>query len=123
MNRHPFEAEVVKATEDGLILEKDGVRLFCPNNYIDLDSNFDKTTLVGSQTKVLFVKTEQNERGKTTYVVSRKQIQYNEEKKAREQEFASINVDDVLEGEVVRITEFGASYQFQQEQQDLPHLI
>ena len=112
MNRHPFEAEVLKATEDGLILEKDGVRLFCPNNYIDLDSNFDKTTLVGEQVKVLFVKTEQNERGKTTHVVSRKQIQYNEEKKAREQEFASINVDDVLEGEVVRITEFGAFVKF-----------
>ncbi len=59
-----------------------------------------------------FDKTEQNERGKTTYVVSRKQIQYNEEKKAREQEFASINVDDVLEGEVVRITEFGAFVKF-----------
>ncbi|MCR5741218.1 MAG: S1 RNA-binding domain-containing protein [Gammaproteobacteria bacterium] len=112
MNRHPFQAEVLKATEDGLILEKDGVRLSCPNKLIDLDPNFDKNTLVGQTVKVLFAKTEQNERGKTQFIVSRKQVQYNEERAAREKEFNSINVDDVLEGTVERITEFGAFVKF-----------
>ena len=50
MNRHPFEALVTKATEDGIFLEKDGVKLFCPNNYIDLDQAFDKNTLVNTNT-------------------------------------------------------------------------
>ena len=36
----------------------------------------------------------------------------NEERRVREEEFASINVDDVLTGTVVRITEFGAFIKF-----------
>ena len=112
MNRHPFEALVTKAVEDGIYLEKDGVKLFCPNNYIDLAQDFDKNSLVNTTTKVLFVKTEQDERGKTKFIVSRKQVIYNEQRKAKEKEFESINVDDVLEGTVERITDFGAFVKF-----------
>ena len=108
MNRHPFEATVKKVTEDGLILEKDGVRLFCPNNYIDLNSEFDKNTLLNTQTRVVFAKSEQDEKGRTTFIVSRKQVQYNEERKAREADFERIQVGDELEGPVTKLTEFGA---------------
>ena len=45
MNRHPFEATVTGSNADGLFLEKDGVRLFCPNNYVDLNPEFDKSSL------------------------------------------------------------------------------
>ena len=108
MNRHPFEATVKRVTEDGLILEKDGVRLFCPNNYIDLNSEFDKNTLLNTDTRVVFAKSEQDEKGRTTFIVSRKQVQYNEERKAREADFERIQVGDELEGPVTKLTEFGA---------------
>lgn len=112
MNRHPFDAMVTGTNADGLFLEKDGVRLFCPNNYVDLNPEFDKESLINTQVRVLFVKSEQNDRGKTIFVVSRKQVQYNEERKLRQKEFDSINVDDVLEGTVERITDFGAFVKF-----------
>ena len=112
MNRKPFMAMVKSVVDDGLILSKDDVNLLLPNNYIDLDNKFDKASLVGTDVKVVFVRTEQTDKNRTVFVVSRKQIQYNEERKAREEEFASINVDDVKEGTVVRLTDFGAFVKF-----------
>lgn len=114
MNRRPFEAEVKRQTEGGFYLEKDDVHLFLPDKYLDLDPKFDGSTIVGTTQKVVFVRTEQDEKGHTNFVVSRKQVQYNEEKKAREAEFASINEGDVLDGTVVRLSDFGAFVKFKQ---------
>ena len=90
------------------VLSKDGVNVILPENYVDLDNNFDKDSIIGTEVKVVFVKSEQDEKGRTRIIVSRKQVQYNEERKAKEEEFASINVDDILTGTVERITDFGA---------------
>ena len=112
MNRHPFEALVKRSVDGGLILSKDDVNLFLPDNYIDLKADFDKTSIVGTNQKVVFVRTEQDDKGRTNFVVSRKQVQYNEEKKAREEEFNAINEGDTLEGTVIRLAEFGAFVRF-----------
>ncbi len=113
MNRKPFLAQVNKKNEKGeYLLQKDGVNLVLPENYVDLKADFDKDSIIGTEQKVVFVKTEQDEKGRTRFIVSRKQVQYNDERKAKEEEFASINVDDVLTGTVARITEFGAFIKF-----------
>lgn len=111
INHKPFMALVKKSVEGGLLLVKDDVNLFLPDNYVDLDKNFDKLSLIGTETKVQFVKTEYQDRN-TTFIVSRKQVIFNEERRAREEEFQSINQDDVLEGVVQRITDFGAFIKF-----------
>ena len=113
MNRKPFSAQCTGKNKDGdLVLNKDGVSLLLPANYVDLDPEFNIDSLIGTEVKVMFAKTETDDRGKSRIVVTRKQVQYNEERKAREEEFESINVDDVLTGTVVRITEFGAFIKF-----------
>ncbi len=109
MNHKPFMATVkAKNKNDEFILEKDGVSIILPDRYVDLDDEFDKDSLIGTETKVVFVKTETDEKGKTRFIVSRKQVQYNEQKKAREEEFESINVNDTVTGKVVRLADFGA---------------
>jgi ribosomal protein S1 len=108
MTKRPFTASVKKVVEGGLILQKDDVNLFLPDNYVDLNREFDKATLVGTDTKVLFVRTEEDERGKTKFVVSRKQVQFSEERQRRQKEFDSINVDDIYEARVERLVSFGA---------------
>jgi len=115
MNHKPFMAQCTgKNKNNEYVLNKDGVNLVLPENYVDLKNDFDKDSIIGTEVKVVFVKSEQDEKGRTHMVVSRKQVQYNEEKKAREEEFASINVDDVLEGTVERLADFGAFIKFKE---------
>ena len=113
MNHKPFMAQVVSKNKNNeFVLSKDGVNLILPDNYVDLKADFDKDSIIGTEQKVVFVKSEVDERGRTRFVVSRKQVQYNEERKAREEEFNSINTGDVLTGTVERITDFGAFIKF-----------
>ena len=112
MNRKPFTAQCTGKRESEYLLNKDGVNLYLPNNYVDLDPEFNADSLIGSEVKVMFAKTETDEKGRTRIIVTRKQVQYNEERRIREEEFESINVDDVLTGTVVRITDFGAFIKF-----------
>ncbi len=113
MNKKPFTAKVTgKNKNNEYILDKDGVNVYLPENYVDLDPAFDKDSIIGTEQRVLFVKSDTDDRGRTRLIVSRKQIQYNEDRKAKEEEFASINVGDELEGTVSRITDFGAFIKF-----------
>lgn len=108
MSKRPFTAKVVKVVDGGLLLQKDDVNLFLPDNYIDLKKDFDKTTLVGEDAKVLFVRTEEDERGRNRFVVSRKQVQFSEERQRRQKEFDSVSVDNEYDATVERIVDFGA---------------
>ena len=113
MNHKPFTAQCTGKNKEGeYLLNKDGVNLILPANYVDLKADFDADSIIGTEVKVMFAKSETDERGRTRFIVTRKQVQYNEERKAREDEFEKINVDDVLTGTVVRITEFGAFVKF-----------
>lgn len=109
MNHKPFTATVTGKNKDGdFLLNKDGVNLYLPSKYVDLDANFDADSIIKTDVKVVFVRTEQVDERKTRFVVSRKQVQYNEERKARSSEFENINVDDVVKGTVSQFTPFGA---------------
>lgn len=113
MKRKPFTAIVSKHVQGGFILNKEGVELFLPDNYVDLDKDFDAMSMIGTEQKVVFVSSNQ-EAHDVTYVVSRKQVIYKELMRIKTEEFNSINVDDVLEGTVVRLTDFGAFVKFKE---------
>jgi len=80
MNKKPFTAKVTgKNKNNEYLLDKDGVNVILPENYVDLDPEFDKDSIIGTEQRVVFVKSDTDDRGRTRLIVSRKQIQYNEE--------------------------------------------
>jgi len=113
INHRVFNVHVESKTKDGdYLVSKDGVMLLLPQNYVDLNENFDKDSIIGTDSKVMLIKTETDEKGKQKFIVSRKQIQYNEERHGREKEFEAINQGDELDGVVTRITDFGCFVKF-----------
>jgi len=113
INHKVFTVHAENKTKDGdYLVSKDGVMLLLPANYVDLKEDFDKDSIIGTDFKVMLVKTETDEKGKQKFIVSRKQIQYNDERRGKEKEFEEIKQDDVLEGTVTRITDFGCFVKF-----------
>ncbi len=108
--KEPFEAKVKKAVKEGLLLDYKTVELLLPDKLIDLEE-IDKTTLVGKTVTVKYV-AENHENRKTTIIVDRKSVQYFARKAEKEAEFNQINVGDVVNGEVVRLTNYGAFVRF-----------
>ena len=107
-SKEPFTATVKKVVKDGLLLESNSVELFLPDKLVDLEE-VDKKTLVGKEVTVKYV--AENKETKQI-VVDRKSLQYLAKKEARDNEFNSFNVDDVVTGTVVRVVEYGAFVKF-----------
>jgi len=113
-------ARVKKNVNGGLLLDFHGIELFMPDSLIDL-TNAPKDPLVNTDQTVRVLEIR-NERGKDKYIVSRKQIQYDELKKREKEEFAAFNVGDVLKGTVERIVEFGAFVKIGASTEGLMHI-
>lgn len=111
------EARVKRDIEFGLLLDYHGIELFLPASLVDLQK-IEQKTLVGQIVTVKVIDIRE-ERGRTKYVVSRKQAQYEaqkakdkEERDARraleKAEMANFHVGDVVKGTVTKVLEFGA---------------
>jgi small subunit ribosomal protein S1 len=97
---------VKKSVTGGLLLDYHAIELFLPESLVDLN-NAAKDALVNTDTTVRVIEIR-NERGKDKYIVSRKQVQYDELKLREKTELSAFNIGDILKGKVERIVEFGA---------------
>ncbi len=94
-------SEVVKG---GLILDL-GIRAFLPASLVDLKYVPDLQQFVGEEMKVNVIELN---RSKNKVVVSRKKVLEEEQEEVKKETLANINSGDTIEGEVRRLTDFGA---------------
>lgn len=113
-------ANVKKSVNGGLLLNFHGIELFMPDSLIDLH-NAPKDPLVGTDQTVRILEIR-NERGRDKFIVSRKQVQYDELKAKEKEEFASFQVGDVVAGTVMRLVEFGAFVRIGNSTEGLLHI-
>lgn len=95
---------VIESVKGGYIVNI-GVKAFMPNSQVDMNREFDGTSLIGKEVEVLVI--EFNKR-KNRIIVSRRQVQYETFAANKKAEFEKLAVGDVVEGTVKKIEEFGA---------------
>ena len=103
-----LEAAVVRSVKGGLIVNI-GMEAFMPANMIDVDFVSDLEQYVGQTVPVRIV--EFNPRNKRIKV-SRKIVVAEQLKVAREDQFSTLAVGEVVEGKVLRIEKYGAFIRF-----------
>lgn len=103
-----LEATVVRSVKGGLIVNI-GMEAFMPANMIDVDFVSDLEQYVGQTVPVRIV--EFNPRNKRIKV-SRKIVVAEQLKVAREDQFSTLAVGEVVEGKVLRIEKYGAFIRF-----------
>ena len=113
---------VKKAVKGGLLLDYHGVEVFLPDSLTFLKSaGSDKDALVGKnlEARVIEIKTKgRYER----IIVNAKQLQYEAIKAAEKEDFAKFNAEDLIEGKVTRITDFGAFVKIGEHTEGLIHI-
>ena len=103
-----LEATVERAVKGGLIVNI-GMEAFLPANMIDVKYVSDLESFVGQTIEVQIV--ELNARNKKIKV-SRKMVVAEQLKVARDEQFSTLAVGDLVEGTVVRIEKYGAFVRF-----------
>lgn len=103
-----LEGTVIRAVKGGLIVNI-GVEAFLPANMVDVEYVTDLEQYVGQTVSVRIV--EFNSRHQKIKV-SRKVVLAEQLKEARAEQFSTLAVGDIVEGEIVRIEKFGAFIRF-----------
>ena len=103
-----LEATVERAVKGGLIVSI-GMEAFLPANMIDVKYVSDLESFVGQTIEVQIV--ELNVRNKKIKV-SRKMVVAEQLKVARDEQFSTLAVGDLVEGTVIRIEKYGAFVRF-----------
>lgn len=98
---------VKEASNAGLVGSYKGVRVFIPASHVELFHTSNLTDYVGKELEVSIIEfSEQNH--KTRIVASRRDILKAEKSKAEEAAWSTLEKDTTVQGEVKRITDFGA---------------
>lgn len=98
------EATISKVTKAGLIADVKGIRAFVPASMVD--NKFIKDLSIFLNNTYTF-KIEVANKAEDKLILDRKSLLIEEEAKKMAEIFEKINVGDVLEGKVIRITNFG----------------
>jgi small subunit ribosomal protein S1 len=101
----PVTVTVKEKVKGGVVAELDGVRAFIPASQLDLRRIPNLDAYVGQQ---LLVKIIEFHRKKGRVLLSRRAVLEEEQKKAKEAFFQSLEPGQVVEGTVVDVTDFGA---------------
>ncbi|MGE5629456.1 MAG: bifunctional 4-hydroxy-3-methylbut-2-enyl diphosphate reductase/30S ribosomal protein S1 [Solirubrobacterales bacterium] len=98
---------VKEASNAGLVGSYKGVRVFIPASHVELFHTSNLNDYVGKELEVSIIEfSEQN--NKTRIVASRRDILKAEKSKAEEAAWSTLEKDTTVQGEVKRITDFGA---------------
>lgn len=103
-NNETIEAKVTEVVKGGLVVDV-GQRGFIPASLISTDYIEDFSDYEG---RVLELKVEELEPEKNRVILSRKAVEAEENEKKKAELLQSIKAGDVIEGKVVRLTNFGA---------------
>jgi small subunit ribosomal protein S1 len=101
----PVTVTVKEKVKGGVVAELDGIRAFIPASQLDLRRIPNLDAYVGQQ---ILAKIIELNRKKGRVLLSRRAVLEEEQKKAKEAFFQSLEPGQVLEGTVVDVTDFGA---------------
>jgi small subunit ribosomal protein S1 len=101
----PVTVTVKEKVKGGVVAELDGVRAFIPASQLDLRRIPNLDAYVGQQ---ILAKIIELNRKKGRVLLSRRAVLEEEQKKAKEAFFQSLEPGQVVEGTVVDVTDFGA---------------
>ncbi|MCS7069661.1 MAG: 30S ribosomal protein S1 [Meiothermus sp.] len=100
----PVMVEVKEKVKGGLVATIEGIRAFLPASQVDLKRTPELDEYVGQS---FLVKIIELNRKKGRVILSRRTVLESEQKAARSQVLASLKEGDIVEGQVVEVTEFG----------------
>lgn len=100
----PVMVQVKEKVKGGLVATIEGIRAFLPASQVDLKRTPDLDEYVGQS---FLVKIIELNRKKGRVILSRRTVLEAEQKAARSQILASLKEGDIVEGQVVEVTEFG----------------
>ena len=95
---------ITRRIKGGLVVDVDGIQAFLPGSQIDVRPVQDFDNFLGKEMEFKVVKINQLRKN---VVLSRKALLYNTMKEQRESLFEEIEVDQIVEGVVKNITDFG----------------
>lgn len=101
-NDETVEGMVVSVVKGGVLVEVKGVRGFVPSSHLRAK---DIENIVGEkiELKILSLEPQQN-----NFILSNKKVYSDAQEESKESMFTNLQVGQMVEGEVVRITDFGA---------------
>lgn len=100
----PVMVEVKEKVKGGLVATVEGIRAFLPASQVDLKRAPELDEYVGQR---FLVKIIELNRKKGRVILSRRTVLETEQKAARSQILSSLKEGDIVEGQVVEVTEFG----------------
>jgi len=100
----PVMVQVKEKVKGGLVATIEGIRAFLPASQVDLKRTPELDEYVGQS---FLVKIIELNRKKGRVILSRRTVLETEQKAARSQVLASLKEGDIVEGQVVEVTEFG----------------
>jgi len=101
-----FEITIKEASENGLVADYNGVRIFVPASQIDTKFTKDKSEYVGKNLEVKLIDLSLK---KPVKIVASRRILLEDVKNAEDAKtFENFNLGDVVKGEIKRFTSFGA---------------
>lgn len=106
-NKNTISVLVKEALNGGVIASYKGVRIFIPASHLELHHVNDLTKYVGREFEVQIIEFSEHARN-TRIVASRRELLKADQLEKEEAAFGTLQVGDVVEGEVKRLTAFGA---------------
>jgi small subunit ribosomal protein S1/4-hydroxy-3-methylbut-2-en-1-yl diphosphate reductase len=106
-NKEEIKVFVKKAIKGGLLASYKSIRVFIPASQVDLYHVENLENYVGNELNVVILELSKGRRG-TKIVASRKELLKAEKEELENQTWDSIKNEDIVEGIVRRITNFGA---------------
>jgi small subunit ribosomal protein S1 len=100
----PVMVEVKEKVKGGLVAIIEGIRAFLPASQVDLKRASDLGEYVGQK---FLVKIIELNRKKGRIILSRRTVLEEEQKAARSKTLASLKEGEIVEGQVVEVTDFG----------------
>ena len=97
------EGTVVSSVKGGVLVEVKGVRGFVPSSQLKIKSNDNNIIGEKLELKILTMDIQQG-----NFILSNRKVYSEDKEENRKDIFDSIQVGQVVKGEVVRITDFGA---------------
>lgn len=106
-NNEPIEVKVDQVIKGGIIARYNGIQIFVPASHIDLNRIDDLSKFIGKDIVVKIIEYKE-ERHKTRIVGSRRAILEAEKEQREKNALESLNVGDIVKGEVKNIVDYGA---------------
>ncbi|KEI00400.1 bifunctional 4-hydroxy-3-methylbut-2-enyl diphosphate reductase/30S ribosomal protein S1 [Clostridium botulinum] len=106
-NKSEIIISIKESVNGGIIGRYKGVRVFVPASHVELFHVDDLSTYIGQDMQVKIIEFKVNRKG-TKIVASRRELLIKAQAQRQDEAWNSLEKDEVVEGEIRRLTSFGA---------------